>query len=153
NLLVTGMHRSGTSAVANVLREAGLFGWDDADAMAASAENPDGYGERRDVMELNERLLAELGWGWNSAPAEPWPQPPALDLLVEQGRRLVSAKLQAHEPWFIKDPRISLLLPWWRRVLLDRFAVVMVVRDPSEVAWSLSVRNAFPPSLGLALWD
>ena len=71
NVLVTGMHRSGTSAVANVLRSAGVFGWDDEDAMAASPENPDGYGERRDVMELNEQLLGVLGWGWDSPPAEP----------------------------------------------------------------------------------
>src|SRR4051794_11946788 len=150
NVLVTGMHRSDTSAVANVLREAGLFGWLDEDAMVPSPENPDGYGERRDVMELNERLLAELGWGWDAPPAEPWSQPPAVDLLVEQGRGLVRDKLASNEPWFIKDPRISLVLPWWRRILLDRFCVVVVFRDPSEVAWSLAVRNAFPPSLGLA---
>src|SRR3954453_7059090 len=140
NVLVTGMHRSGTSAVANVLRQAGLFGWDAEDAMASSAENPDGYGERRDVMELNEQLLAELGGGWDSPPAEPWAQPPPLDLLVEQGRRLVRNELDDRGEWFIKDPRLSLLLPWWRRVLLDRFVVLVVFRDPSEVAWSLSVR-------------
>ena len=45
-----------------------------------------------------------------------------------------------------------MLLPWWRRMLLDRFIAVIPLRAPDEVAWSLSVRDGLPFELGLALW-
>jgi hypothetical protein len=52
----------------------------------------------------------------------------------------------------LKDPRISLLLPWWREILLERFVPVVVLRRPAEVAWSLKMRDGFPIELGMALW-
>ena len=45
-----------------------------------------------------------------------------------------------------------MLLPWWRRILVDRFAAVVMVRPPAEVAWSLWVRDGLPVPLGQALW-
>ena len=55
-------------------------------------------------------------------------------------------------PIGLKDPRICLLMPFWRRALLDRFEAVVITRDPAEVAWSLHVRNGLPVTVGLALW-
>ena len=48
-MLVMGMHRSGTSAVAGVLHGAGLFSARPEEVMPAAVENPAGFGERRDV--------------------------------------------------------------------------------------------------------
>jgi hypothetical protein len=52
----------------------------------------------------------------------------------------------------LKDPRITLLLPLWRRATLDRAAAALVVRDPLEVAWSLALRDGMHVVTGLALW-
>lgn len=146
------MHRSGTSAIAGSLQAAGLYSGANTDMIPALPENPAGFIELRDVTALNDRLLASLGWTWDAPDAAPLPDPPALSDLIAAGRALVQARLSASAPWLIKDPRVSLLLPWWRRILLDRFVAVVAVRDPAEVAWSLSVRNGFPLELGLALW-
>jgi hypothetical protein len=40
----------------------------------------------------------------------------------------------------------------WRRVTNDRDCCVVIVRDPLEVAASLTRRNAIPTMTGLALW-
>jgi hypothetical protein len=52
----------------------------------------------------------------------------------------------------MKDPRLCLLLPLWRSVLSEEPVVVLVFREPAEVALSLQRRNEFPLTLGLALW-
>ena len=58
-LLVLGMHRSGTSAVAGALRLAGVdLG---ADLMAPAADNPKGFFEHAGVVAIHDRLLQALG--------------------------------------------------------------------------------------------
>ncbi len=57
------------------------------------------------------------------------------------------------DAWVLKDPRVPLVLPFWRRALLDRCAAVLVVRRPMEVAWSLALRNGMSIMTGLALWS
>ncbi len=50
-----------------------------------------------------------------------------------------------------KDPRVSLLLPFWRTVVSVRTTVV-VVRAPAEVAGSLMRRNGIEPPQSALLW-
>ena len=152
SVLVLGMHRSGTSALAGALHAAGISAGPLEGFMAARPENPRFFGERQAVADFNDRLLEALDWSWDSPAAAPSVRPPACDQLVAEGRQLVGSILSGTTRQ-LKDPRISLLLPWWRRMLLDRCVVVMPVRSPVEVAWSLSVRNGFPFELGLALWS
>jgi lipopolysaccharide biosynthesis protein len=152
NVVVLGMHRSGTSAVAAALHAAGLSPGADAELVGALPENPDGFAERPDVVGVDERLLASLGWSWDAPDAVPPATAAERPMLVDAARELVKHKLDGHQPWAIKDPRMSLLLPWWRQVLLDRFVAVVTVRDAREVAWSLALRDGFTPELGMALW-
>jgi hypothetical protein len=151
SVLVMGMHRSGTSAVAAALYVAGISAGPEEELFSARPEQPLFYGERDDVGRFNDRLLAALGWTWDAPAPAPLPAAPELKAQVGEGRRLVHSILR-RPAGFIKDPRISLLLPWWRRMLLDRFVAVVTVRQPEEVAWSLSVRDGLPSDLGLALW-
>jgi hypothetical protein len=44
------------------------------------------------------------------------------------------------------------LLPLWRRAVLDQGCAVVIVREPTEVAWSLAKRNQLPVLTGLAVW-
>jgi len=67
--------------------------------------------------------------------------------------RSTKAALLPRERWVIKDPRITLLLPLWRRAVLDRSAAVLMVRNPMEVAWSVTLRNGIPTMTALALWS
>ena len=151
NVLVLGMHRAGTSAVAGILELAGVSPGVEHIGQAPNFDNPRGYHERLDVVSFNDRMLAALGWHWDTPPAAPLSQTPPLTSLIDEGRALVKTSL-GDGPWFVKDPRMSLLLPWWRQILVDRFLAVVPVRPAIEVAWSLHVRNGLPMALGLAIW-
>jgi hypothetical protein len=146
------MHRSGTSAVAEALIAAGLNGGSSRGLMTANPQNPEGFGERNDVQQFNDRLLASLDWIWDAPGAMPLAEPPARAEFVAEGQRIVQEQLAGERPFMIKDPRISLLLPWWRQILLDRFVPVVVFRDAAEVGWSLAVRDGFSPQLALSLY-
>jgi hypothetical protein len=150
-VLVTGMHRSGTSALAGALLAAGLQGGSASELESLPvAPNPAGYAERRSLVAFNDRLLRSLGWRWDTPPFDTtWPA--SIDeAVVAEGRRLVEP-LIGHVSWCFKDPRLSLLLPWWRRILLDRFVVVVSVRPAEEISWSLTLRDGFSRELGRAL--
>ncbi len=151
SVLVMGMHRSGTSAVAGALQAAGISAGPAEALMGARPDNPRSFGELQAVVDLDDRLLEALDWSWDAPAASPVMRPPAFDDLVNEGRSLTEPSRRGSTR-LLKDPRMSLLLPWWRRILLDRFVVVLPIRSPAEVAWSLAVRNGFPFELGLALW-
>ena len=148
---ITGMHRSGTSMVAGVLREAGLNLGPDDRMMPAAEENPEGFHEHLDFVTLNEELLAACDAGWDFPPpiGQDWSDP-ALAAFRDQAGRLV-AEFAGQEPWGWKDPRNCLTLPFWQAVA-GPLTVVLVVRNPLEVALSLRRRNGFSVPLGLALW-
>lgn len=149
-VLVMGMHRSGTSAVAGALRAAGLFGGAPAAYIPPNSGNPAGFWERQDVQTFNDRLLDSLGWAWDRPPPVPPKEAAPRPSFVAEGRHLV-AGIARGVPYFIKDPRLSLLLPWWRQIMRDRFVPVVVIRPPEDVARSLEGRDHLPPAIGTAL--
>ena len=61
-VLVLGMHRSGTSALARGLEMLGVYLGNDF--LSPQPDNPTGYWEDRNIYELNERLLAAFGLKW-----------------------------------------------------------------------------------------
>jgi hypothetical protein len=153
-VFVVGMHRSGTSAVAAALEAFGLDVGAPDRLMAADAGNPAGYYELHEIGDLNDEMLEWRGGRWDSPPETPdrWELTPEITPYYRRAAAIVSARL-ARNRWLIKDPRITLLLPLWRRAVLDRCAAVLIVRSPMEVAWSLALRNGMPIVTGLALWS
>ncbi len=115
-------------------------------------DNPRGHWERRDVMAVNNQLLRLQGcewWkmaGWRFDAADKVPE-----ALQEQMRQVVM-ELDNHQPWFVKDPRLCLTLPAWKKLLKAPVAV-LVYRDPQEIALSLKTRSKLPPEYSLALWE
>lgn len=150
-IVVTGMHRSGTSAVASVVSEMGLrCGVRPAGRDAA---NRLGYFEDLDVMELNDRWLASMGGSWWSPPKagrRAWKAVP-MDI-VSHDRRFLESLGVSGRAWFVKDPRISLLLPLWDKLALTTVPIIYCVRNPMDVARSLHLRDGFEVRRGLALW-
>ena len=156
-MCVTGMHRSGTSVAARALQLLGVSLGAANRLMAPGPDNPAGYWENRDIKELNDELLARLGGAWD--------QPPVLDWGWEQDASLDPLRSRVSDvlddafgvprsgPGVIgwKDPRLSLLLPFWRTVTPIATTVVMV-RDPAEVAASLRARNGIQAPQAATLW-
>lgn len=154
-VLCAGMHRSGTSLTASLLQSLGVAL--PGELIPADAANLSGYFENRSIVAAQEQLLQDLGYWWPTEPASRG-MPPAvrhhpayrayvdwltshLDALLAQGE---AAQLA------IKDPRTSLLLPAWREAaarLGCRLRLVICVRDPRDVCWSLVWRDG--PSVGM----
>ena len=155
---VTGMHRSGTSFIAGALQFLGVdLGAPDRH-MRPGPDNPKGYFEVQAIMQLNDELLAHLGGAWD--------EPPVLDPGWELGAGLAPFRDRADailadtfgppDEWPAriawKDPRLSLLMPFWRTVT-EISATIVVVRDPVEVVASLGARGySVGPSQAAGLW-
>lgn len=152
-IVVLGMHRSGTSATAGLLNACGAYVGSDEELTGRSIENPKGYFERRDARSVCDTLLhaADADW-WKvlDFDIERIPsttlneQKKAISRLVEE--------LDVHGTWALKEPRLCFLLPLYQQFLKNPIAV-FVTRHPVEVAESLRHRNGFPRSAGLALWE
>jgi hypothetical protein len=126
--------------------------------MRAGPDNPAGYFEVQAMLELNEELLARLGGAWDAPPRlDPgWEIAAALDDLRTRAARVVDEQFGTgtQRPPLIafKDPRLSLLLPFWKSVVPIATTIVLV-RDPREVAASLEVRKySVPRPQAAGLW-
>ena len=157
-VFVLGMHRSGTSLLSRLVHEFGFFVGDDDELMPAQPCNVEGFWERVDVSELNERILTALEGSWDCPPSLPklaaglvgGGEGKSFAPLVEAARGIVE-RLDREGSWSVKDPRLSLTWPFWR-ALVDRPRVLVAIRDPFEVAASLVARHGCSEALGLSLW-
>jgi len=148
------MHRSGTSLAARAAQLLGVSLGDPDRLMGPGPDNPAGYYENRYIKELDDELLSQLGGAWDHPPVlDPgWEHDPALDALRSQAAALLASTFEPSAPvigW--KDPRCSLLLPFWRSVAPITTTIV-VVRDPREVADSLHTRNGMDLAHAALLW-
>lgn len=154
-ILILGMHRSGTSAITGALRHLGLRL--PADLMPGDRNNGLGYFESLRVNSLMERLLHAANSRWHdwrsldlsaaSPPAVKEIRDELLRLLVDEGRE---------EPLLgVKDPRICRAVPFWLDLLREigrEPVAVLVLRQPLEIAKSLSKRDGMPMDKALLLW-
>lgn len=154
---VTGMHRSGTSFVARVIQLLGVSLGDPDRLFTPGPDNAAGYFESRFVTELNDELLAHLKGAWDQPPVlDPgWERDGSLDPFRTRAADILDDAFGSLTPtpdiigW--KDPRLSLLLPFWRTVTPITTTLV-VVRDPAEVAASLLRRNGIEAPQAALLW-
>ncbi len=147
-VVVLGMHRSGTSAAARVVNLLGvpLLAHD---LLPADDANPRGYWESEALRRLDDDLLEAVGGTWSLPPAAPdWS---LANGLAERARESFGAALAGE--WVWKDPRASVTLPFWRAAFGLEPAVVLVHRDPREVAASLARRDGFAARRSYALWE
>lgn len=152
-VVVLGMHRSGTSALTSLLRRMGLWAGEEGDFPPADEHNEAGYWEHRGVWSVDEAILQTLGASWSEVMD--------LDLArLDEGLRArfrerareVVQDLDRHGSWVIKDPRLCLLFPFWREIL-ERPFCILIYREPLPVARSLAARDGFPIPYGIALWE
>ncbi|MCP4385108.1 MAG: hypothetical protein GY798_27480 [Hyphomicrobiales bacterium] len=152
-LVVLGMHRSGTSVFTSVVERLGFFVGEAGELTSGSWENPHGFFERRDLRNIYDRLLDQSGadW-WKVSDFDP---NSVSGSVVEQQRpniKSLVSRLDKQGRWAIKEPRLCFLLPIFVPVLGDPAALI-VVRHPPEIASSLRRRNGIPTFAGLALWE
>ncbi len=154
-ILTLGMHRSGTSVVARSLQCLGVdLG---GSLIGPSSDNRKGFFEDLDVVRINERVLRQVGAAWNRPP------PLATDVLGEiaagpvgnVARRTLALKATGSRPFGIKDPRLCVLLRFWRPVferLECDVVCVIPLRHPLSVAASLQRRDGLDEVAAIDLW-
>jgi glycosyltransferase involved in cell wall biosynthesis len=152
-IIILGMHRSGTSVVARLLNMMGAYFAPERVELPVTTANPKGYWERRDVINLNEDILTALGITWdNIHQFKSADMTSDIQTRFESLAREIILGLDANRPWMLKDPRLCLLLPFWQP-LFEIPVCVYVHRSPLQVAQSLKKREGFPLMLGIALWE
>jgi hypothetical protein len=155
-IIILGMHRSGTSAISRVVN---LLGADlGPNLFPPAPDNPSGFWEHQEIMEINERLFYLLGRHWTSyltrLPDNWWLRDdirPFQQELVSLVRRDFSES----PVWGLKDPRLCRLLPLWLRVFQEidcQPSFLHTIRNPLEVADSLNRRDGLPRNASLVLW-
>jgi glycosyltransferase involved in cell wall biosynthesis len=142
-VVVLGMHRSGTSALTQLLGRIGLAL--PATMMPASSDNPEGYFESLPIARFNKRLLQSAGTHWRDYAPVPaaWFADSAREADVEEAISLIRTEFRDAPSFVLKDPCLCRLMPLWSRafgVLAVRWSAVLVIRRPSEVSKSLAAR-------------
>lgn len=154
-VLVLGMHRSGTSASAGVLKLLGAsLG---SRLMPAGYDNPKGFWENLDAVQIDDTLLSALERRWDDVRAMPddWQSSAAAASARESIEILVEDEFADIPLWAVKDPRLSRCAPVWLEGLGNigvRPVVMLVIRHPEEVAASLQDRSGDLPAISRLLW-
>ena len=159
-LLVLGMHHSGTSLVSNLTMMMGAYGGA-RDELLLHPENPLKFWERRDVVALDE---ARLDAGVREEVAERYQVPNWIAYGFDAAHKgaghsgavhemkeakAIVENLNAHRPWVTKDPRMCLVASEWME-LLDAPACVIVHREPLSIANSMMI---YSHNVSLAEWS
>lgn len=144
-VLVLGMHHTGTSMLSNLTMELGLHGGTPG-VFLRHPTNPMKYWEREDVVELNQAQLDSrdpfvpdwIGYDFTAPP-------PDYDDQVEA----ILAKLRAgSSQWVTKDPRLALFADRWIPRMLNPVCLV-IRRDPADIVASL---RRYRPTVPLVKW-
>jgi hypothetical protein len=154
-LVVLGMHRSGTSALARVLS---IFGATlPRHTMPAGRGNETGYWEPEKLVDFHDEVLSELGSSWHD-----WN---ALDIFKLTAQRraeikariaeIITAEYGEASLFVVKDPRICRFAPLFFEALTEvgiTARSVLIFRHPLEVAQSLERRDGMPREEACLLW-
>ncbi len=152
-IIITGMHRSGTSCLAGSLQQNGLylgkvFEW--------SSYNLKGNRENELIMNLNDSVLTTSGGSWDHPPEKiVWTNEEAI-----KRDEIISAFVSGSEKiWGFKDPRALFTLPFWKEGIAN-IRLVASLRHPLLVAKSLHERatalnngDKMTVTRGIELWE
>jgi len=145
-IIVLGMHRSGTSMIAGVLKKLGVHMGDEL--LGKSSSNPHGHFEDLDFLHLNIKILR--------AAQGSWANPPEYNTILKQKKKFASkikkmiTGKNKNNIWGWKDPRTSLTIELFLPYLMNPQFIVCY-RKPQAVAKSLNKRNGMSIKAGLEL--
>lgn len=119
-------------------------------------ENPDGFFEDAEIVELHKQLFADLG----AKPIYPLPQGWLSSDVVrpyyEKTKGIVEKNLEMTSGiWGFKDPRVTSILPLWLGTFKSMWVIpvfVLAVREPGAAIRSLVRQTGLPGELAELIW-
>lgn len=144
-IIVLGMHRSGTSLVARILSEAGInMG---KRLLGANSSNPLGHFEDADFFELNNDIFKSLDADWTQPP-EVREVEALRSKFSERIKKILSTKGRV---WGIKEPKLCFTI-FLIKHFIDNPYYVFIDRGETAVVNSLNVRNGISKKDGKVLY-
>lgn len=144
-LVVLGMHRSGTSALTRGLK---VLGVELGENLLAADEqvNAKGFWEDKDILSLNIDIQEALGLRWDNLKpiSEEDCQRDVVREFIPRAISLLNKKMSDQSFFGMKDPRISVVLPFWRQVfslLGVKVHYLIASRNPLSIVNSLAKRD------------
>jgi len=144
-VFVIGMHRCGTSVLTSMISD---LGYNLGDTLMPGNEfNENGYFENLLVVKKNDGILKSAGTKWSSTSYINLDYDRLYGQFKNDIERIIKSEFGNSKLICIKDPRLSILLPIWYRVLSENLffkcKVIIAFREPSEVIFSLRMRDHF----------
>jgi hypothetical protein len=168
-IFIVGMHRSGTSMTAGILEKLHTFLGNPNEIVntynGSTHDNLYGYKEHGILQTINNNLLGTFDASWDNPKELPkdWFYHPEVGKQLNIAREFIlsisaDAKQHGFETITLKDPRTSLLIPFWKKIVDElniSYRFVWTVRNPIDVAKSIALRRYHTRSfdLGLFLWE
>ena len=154
-IVVLGMHRSGTSALARIVSFLGAAL--PKHLLPANETNPRGHWEPAPLVALHDQLLSALDSSWDDwrAPAPRWRDNEVAAKFSGRIQQTLDEEYGNAALFVLKDPRLCRTLPYWMSVLEKtgiRTAPLIIVRNPLEVAESLRERDGISFEKAMLLW-
>ena len=154
-IAIIGMHRSGTSVLSRCMR---IFGAELGDKIIdPGPDNPKGYWEDEDILNLNIEMLSFLGTTWDSIKLIDKNDIITLreNNFTEKAKEIIQNKTKEYDFFALKDPRMAKLMPIWKEAFTaysDRVMYIIAIRNPVSVIKSLKNRNKIDPVTAALIW-
>ena len=148
--LISGMHRSGTSLIAQLFHRAGADLGNPETLYGPDHWNPDGYFEQQAILAVNIPLI-HGPWGKLA-----YFHLPSTQTILRRSQRfraqIVSVAAEYNDR-IVKETRFCLTLPAWLQHGTQVPAILICLRHPAAVAQSLKRRNWIGQQLVYGLWQ
>ena len=134
-ICLAGMHRSGTSLLANWLHESGVdMG---SQLLGAASTNKNGHYEDMEFLDLHKKDLANKGYDVTGLIVDDKPFTLS-ERSIAEAREIIRRRSD-NQLWGWKEPRTTLYLNHWKQ-LIPGLKVIAVYREPEAVVNSLYKR-------------
>lgn len=150
--IIIGMHRSGTSVLTRAVRSMGFELGENL--LEPNDENIKGFYENQAIVSFNDRLLCHMDLSWDSI-GFVWEEDfnaAKYEELVAEARYILQDNFKDAPLWAVKDPRLCILLPFWKKVLKSlgapglKISYILCLRNPLESFYSQNRRHKLDPS-------
>ena len=155
-IVILGMHRSGTSALAGLLNKSGVnLGKNLLPPM--TNVNEKGFFENERIVLADEKILNLIGFHWldpRHIPEHIWIDG-RFSMVAREIEEIIQEELLNSPCWGIKDPRICRLLPLYKKIFskikIDP-CYVLIFRHPDEVSSSIHKRDGIDDEAVYISW-